>query len=282
MPEGPSAEGPTSALVILDRTQPVLDAAPLPPPPSPVLAPAARVEAVGSDPSATLSVHTATAYAWRGLNRYGRTPQEVAAVVAPALTLRRGAFVAGWATAAQVTGTGLSDAVGVGNSLEQDLHAGAEHSHRAAHLAVDVAATVFPFADAERTGTVFPAALQPGASVTVGDETEARFEVRGFQTLGATLWSPSHVWAGASVERHAPVGARTELVLGASAGAKAWAVPAPDRSNTYDAEVRWGLGQRLGAVTVAPAVHLSWSDRTDAALWDETFVWLSVDNSFAL
>lgn len=129
--------------------------------------------------AASLSLRAASAYAYRGLNFYGRDQHDLAAVVAPGVSASRGAWSLGWSTAVQASGGRFAQIVANGTGHEQNGWVGYSAQVGEVSLAGSVTGTVMPFADPVIAGATMPASVEPAGAVTVGADTQL--------TLGASV-----------------------------------------------------------------------------------------------
>ncbi len=172
--------------------------------------------------AASLSLRAASAYAYRGLNFYGRDQHELAAVVAPGVSASRGPWSLGWSTAVQASGGHFAATVANGTGHEQNGWVGVAGQVGQVALAGSVTGTVMPFADAAIAGATMPASVEPAGAVTVGADTQLTLGASVLKSVQGTLRGGDHGYLSTAVTRTAALPTEAaSLVFGASGGTKA-------------------------------------------------------------
>ncbi len=220
----------------------------------------------------TFDLGLGSAYMWRGANLWGNRTSTQHLSLFPSVTYANGNFSALYWGAYQLTGKNKGDNLDAGAGAEQDLGVSYElpvGEQLSALFALT--AYVWPLAKKDVAGANWPAALEPGVTLSYETKADLALFVGYYRGLQDATDAFSHVYLNPQIGKELELTDTLTLNLAAGAGYKIWTSSAGQDAdeNDFDLLGNVGVTYTRGDLYVTPAMHASWTDieGQSTALW---------------
>jgi hypothetical protein len=231
-----------------------------------------RVRRATPDKLLNIDVEGASAYVWRGINKFGENQNTQAFSVFPSVTATLGAVSLGYWGAFQLSGDNKSALVDSGIGGENDFVLKYSRSLDD-DLAVSAMLTywLYPFADEDVAGTATPMYLEPGAGISYLAGADLGLYVGYYRGLQSVTEPASFLYINPSIGKTFPVGGDIRLALGASAGYKVFTNDPPAKDRAFDLALNVSAAIPFSDMYITPQLHAAYVTRDDAVVPDATF-----------
>jgi hypothetical protein len=214
-----------------------------------------------------LNVEAASAYVWRGINKFGEDQSTQAFSMFPSLTATLGGFSLGYWGAFQLSGDNKSALVDSGVGAENDfiLKYSAWLQHNLA-LSGSLTYFTYPFANAEAAGTDTPMYLEPGVGISYLTGADLGLYVGYYRGLQSVTEPASFLYINPSVGKTFHVTEDLGLALGLSAGYKVFTNDPPNEDRAFDLALTVSAAIPFSDMYITPQLHAAYVTRDDAAV----------------
>ena len=216
-----------------------------------------------------IDVEGASAYVWRGINKFGDDQSGQAFSVFPSLTATLGGFSLGYWGAFQLSGDNKSVLVdsGVGGENDFILKYSAWLQH---NLALSASMTYFthPFADEDAAGTADPMYLEPGVGISYLTGADLGLYVGYYRGLQSVTEPASFLYINPSLGKTFRVSEDLGLALGLSAGYKVFTNDPPNEDRAFDLALTVSAAIPVSGMYITPQLHAAYVTRDDAVVPD--------------
>jgi hypothetical protein len=260
-------------------TAAALPAGPVPAPePAPTAPPAdtgrrwERTRVGASDHMLNLNLEAASAYVWRGINKFGEDQNTQTFAMFPSITATLGGFSLGYWGAFQLSGDNKSVLVDSGVGAENDFIL-KYSAWLQRNLALSGSLTYFthPFADADAAGTDDPMFLEPGIGISYLTGADLGLYVGYYRGLQSVTEPASFVYISPSIGKTFHVNEDLGLAVGVSAGYKAFTNDPPNEDRAFDLALTLSAAIPFSDMYITPQLHAAYVTRDDAVVPDAGF-----------
>jgi hypothetical protein len=219
-----------------------------------------------------IDVEGASAYVWRGINRFGADQNTQNFSVFPSLTATFGQVSLGYWGAFQLSGDNKSANVDRGVGAENDLVL-----KISGPLGEDLTASamltyfLYPMADAEVAGTDTPMYLEPGAGISYLAGADLGLYVGYYRGLQAVTEGNSFLYINPSIGKTFPLDDSLGLALSMSGGYKVYTEDPPIEDRVVDLALNASIAIPFDDTYITPQIHAAYVTRDEDAVPDAGF-----------
>jgi hypothetical protein len=219
-----------------------------------------------------LNLEAASAYVWRGINKFGEDQNTQTFAMFPSITATLGGFSLGYWGAFQLSGDNKSVLVDSGVGAENDFIL-KYSAWLQRNLALSGSLTYFthPFADADAAGTDDPMFLEPGIGISYLTGADLGLYVGYYRGLQSVTEPASFVYISPSIGKTFHVNEDLGLAVGVSAGYKAFTNDPPNEDRAFDLALTLSAAIPFSDMYITPQLHAAYVTRDDAVVPDAGF-----------